>query len=139
VTRYYCPASGDIEDTRWGGFDVCCDRPDLHELIEGADVEAVARALSRHDGSFVFDGNDHGDAPDQYRELALIAIVTLRKSRVDELRAAADALDADSTIRPTQFAWVYYPGSMAVKAKTMHFAAERLRQRADKIKRREIP
>lgn len=27
---YFCPTSGDVEDPRHGGFDVCCDRPDLH-------------------------------------------------------------------------------------------------------------
>lgn len=27
---YFCLTSGDIESPRYGGFDVCCDRPDLH-------------------------------------------------------------------------------------------------------------
>lgn len=27
---YFCPTSGDVESPRDGGFDVCCDRPDLH-------------------------------------------------------------------------------------------------------------
>lgn len=28
---YYCPTSGETESDCHGGFDVCCDRPDLHQ------------------------------------------------------------------------------------------------------------
>lgn len=28
---YYCPTSGETESPCHGGFDVCCDRPDLHQ------------------------------------------------------------------------------------------------------------
>jgi hypothetical protein len=28
--QYFCPTSGQVEDAQHGGFDVCCDRPDLH-------------------------------------------------------------------------------------------------------------
>jgi hypothetical protein len=30
ATTYYCPTSGEMESDCHGGFDVCCDRPDLH-------------------------------------------------------------------------------------------------------------
>ena len=30
---YYCPASGDIECPRHGGFDVCCDRISEHVAV----------------------------------------------------------------------------------------------------------
>lgn len=31
---YYCPTSGDEESASHGGFDTCCDRPDLHRPVE---------------------------------------------------------------------------------------------------------
>ena len=31
--RYFCPASGDVESAAVGGFDTCCDRPDLHRVV----------------------------------------------------------------------------------------------------------
>ncbi len=30
---YFCPASGEVESPGHGGFDVCCDRPDLHQPL----------------------------------------------------------------------------------------------------------
>lgn len=33
AARYFCPTSGTMESTCHGGFDVCCDRPDLHQLV----------------------------------------------------------------------------------------------------------
>jgi hypothetical protein len=30
ATTYFCPASGEMESDCHGGFDQCCDRPDLH-------------------------------------------------------------------------------------------------------------
>ncbi|MEO3973784.1 hypothetical protein [Streptomyces sp. CAU 1734] len=30
ATTYHCPTSGETESTCHGGFDTCCDRPDLH-------------------------------------------------------------------------------------------------------------
>lgn len=30
---YYCPTSGDMESPVHGGFDTCCDRPDLHQPV----------------------------------------------------------------------------------------------------------
>lgn len=50
---YFCPTSGEIECARHGGFDVCCDRPDLHQPLpavgrersaEGLEVETPARS-----------------------------------------------------------------------------------------------
>lgn len=35
---YFCPASGEIESDCHGGFDVCCDRPDLHRPVSEHDV-----------------------------------------------------------------------------------------------------
>lgn len=32
---YYCPTSGRTESDCHGGFDTCCDRPDLHQLACG--------------------------------------------------------------------------------------------------------
>lgn len=34
---WHCPTSGSVECGRHGGFDVCCDRPDLHQPIRRAD------------------------------------------------------------------------------------------------------
>lgn len=31
---YYCPASGETESDCHGGFDICCDRPDLHQPVD---------------------------------------------------------------------------------------------------------
>lgn len=33
ATTYFCPASGETESDCHGGFDQCCDRPDLHRPI----------------------------------------------------------------------------------------------------------
>ncbi|MEV5703127.1 hypothetical protein AB0L55_37305 [Streptomyces anthocyanicus] len=33
---YYCPTSGETESNCHGGFDACCDRPDLHQPAAGA-------------------------------------------------------------------------------------------------------
>lgn len=30
---YFCPTSGHVECPTHGGFDVCCNRPDLHQPI----------------------------------------------------------------------------------------------------------
>lgn len=32
--RWYCPTSGEVECGVHGGFDVCCDRTDLHQPID---------------------------------------------------------------------------------------------------------
>lgn len=32
-TTYFCPTSGDVESSIHGGFDTCCDRPDLHRPV----------------------------------------------------------------------------------------------------------
>ena len=39
---YYCPESGEVEDPRHGGFDVCCGRPDLHAPMVGRDLALFA-------------------------------------------------------------------------------------------------
>lgn len=31
---YFCPASDDIECSRHGGFDICCDRTDEHVPVQ---------------------------------------------------------------------------------------------------------
>lgn len=36
---YYCPASGEVEDPKLGGFDVCCDKPDEHISVAQAIAE----------------------------------------------------------------------------------------------------
>lgn len=51
---YYCPTSNELECSRHGGFDVCCDSPDahvraypnLHELQIESDVLGLYRACS---------------------------------------------------------------------------------------------
>ncbi|MER6531179.1 hypothetical protein [Streptomyces sp. NPDC001508] len=47
ATVYYCPASGDTESDCHGGFDQCCDRPDLHRPVStaGEVVDSVHAAL----------------------------------------------------------------------------------------------
>lgn len=30
---YYCPTAGEVEHPTQGGFDVCCDRPELHKPV----------------------------------------------------------------------------------------------------------
>lgn len=51
------------------------------------------------------------------------------------LEDAADALDNDPVIRPSQFAWLYYPEQMKQKKRDLNFAATRLRDRAARIRR----
>jgi hypothetical protein len=36
ATVYYCPTSGETESDCHGGFDQCCDRPDLHRPVSTA-------------------------------------------------------------------------------------------------------
>jgi hypothetical protein len=43
---YYCPTSGDIEQTYEGGFTICCDAPLCHEPISPAAVAAAKRVPS---------------------------------------------------------------------------------------------
>jgi hypothetical protein len=41
---YFCPTSGQMESHTQGGFDVCCDRPQLHQpvpLLTPADLFAT--------------------------------------------------------------------------------------------------
>lgn len=54
---YYCPAAGELECPRHGGFTTCCERPDAHipqdreawhraqEDLERAWLDAFIRAL----------------------------------------------------------------------------------------------
>lgn len=32
---YFCPTSGEVESPCHGGFDVCCDKPELHRAVIG--------------------------------------------------------------------------------------------------------
>lgn len=32
---YWCPTVGEFESSCHGGFDVCCDHPELHEVRDG--------------------------------------------------------------------------------------------------------
>lgn len=43
---YYCPTSGEIEQTYEGGFTICCDAPQCHEPISPAAVAAAKRVPS---------------------------------------------------------------------------------------------
>lgn len=44
--RYFCPTSEEVESQSGGGFDQCCDRPDLHvPLPEGEGTERLSRLL----------------------------------------------------------------------------------------------
>lgn len=48
---YYCPTSGRTESDCHGGFDVCCDRPDLHiPSAEAAPTIAALQAAARKKG-----------------------------------------------------------------------------------------
>lgn len=37
ATTYYCPTAGETESDCHGGFDTCCDRPDLHQPVRLCD------------------------------------------------------------------------------------------------------
>lgn len=54
---YFCPASGEVEQRGRSGFDVCCDRPDLHRAPEGQQPKLVTeeefRAVSGQFGAQV--------------------------------------------------------------------------------------
>jgi hypothetical protein len=39
---YYCPTGGEAESDCHGGFDVCCDRPDLHQPLPRPADEATS-------------------------------------------------------------------------------------------------
>lgn len=44
---YVCPTALEVESSCHGGFDQCCDRPDLHvPLPDGPGAEALSQALS---------------------------------------------------------------------------------------------
>lgn len=43
---FYCPTSGEIEQTYEGGFTICCHAPGLHEPISAAAVTAARRLPS---------------------------------------------------------------------------------------------
>lgn len=43
---YYCPTSGEIEQTYEGGFTICCEAPLRHEPISPAAVAAAKRVPS---------------------------------------------------------------------------------------------
>lgn len=45
ATVYYCPASGETESDCHGGFDQCCDRPDLHRPVSTVLRDGLAAAL----------------------------------------------------------------------------------------------
>lgn len=45
ATVYYCPTSGDTESDCHGGFDQCCDRPDLHRPVSTVLRDHLAAAL----------------------------------------------------------------------------------------------
>ncbi|MFE7972980.1 hypothetical protein [Streptomyces shenzhenensis] len=45
ATIYYCPTSGEIESDCHGGFDQCCDRPDLHRPVSTVLRDQLAAAL----------------------------------------------------------------------------------------------
>ncbi|MEU3903280.1 hypothetical protein AB0F20_05625 [Streptomyces goshikiensis] len=51
ASLYYCPASGRTESDCHGGFDVCCDRPDLHRLATTAEILGHADDGKWHDVS----------------------------------------------------------------------------------------
>ncbi|MDJ0342226.1 hypothetical protein QMK19_03370 [Streptomyces sp. H10-C2] len=38
---YFCPTSGDVESPIHGGFDTCCDRPDLHRSLRAELAEVL--------------------------------------------------------------------------------------------------
>lgn len=40
---YYCPTSGEIEQTYDAGFQICCDAPGRHEPITAAAVKAAQK------------------------------------------------------------------------------------------------
>lgn len=43
---YYCPTSNEVEDDEHGGFDVCCDRPDLHDPLTPDELLSLKLATS---------------------------------------------------------------------------------------------
>jgi len=49
------------------------------------------------------------------------------------LNDAATALETDPAIRPSQFAWLYYPDQMKQKKRDLEYAAQKLRYRAEDI------
>lgn len=44
---YYCPTCGETESDCHGGFDVCCDRPDLHQQLVSCSFASLQQP---HDG-----------------------------------------------------------------------------------------
>ncbi len=36
MALYFCPTSGEVESPCHSGFDVCCERPDLHRPVTGS-------------------------------------------------------------------------------------------------------
>ncbi|MFE9777761.1 hypothetical protein ACFYPA_06340 [Streptomyces sp. NPDC005775] len=46
ATTYYCPTAEQVESDCHGGFDTCCDRPDLHRPINGPDLFGEVERLA---------------------------------------------------------------------------------------------
>ena len=47
-TLYFCPRSGEVESATHGGFDQCCDQPELHvPLPDGPGTEALSQLLDQ--------------------------------------------------------------------------------------------
>lgn len=59
---YYCPTSGETESNCHGGFDACCDRPDLHKPAAGAPQRSRA---ARYLDAFLHRGPGYDLTPDQ--------------------------------------------------------------------------
>ncbi len=74
---YYCPTSGQDEHAQRGGFDVCCDRPDLHRPAVADDQRREARRLvERYE-------DDGWDLDDQSRAAELLSLLGQDGSETD--------------------------------------------------------
>lgn len=43
---YFCPVAGEMEQRPGGGFDVCCNKPFLHEPVLPAAYAAIRRDMA---------------------------------------------------------------------------------------------
>ncbi|WP_181785360.1 hypothetical protein [Streptomyces phytophilus] len=77
---YVCPAALQVESPTHGGFDTCCDRPDLHVPVPtGPGTDALSRALDALSApSGDSDAADEDDAPQPGGETCCVCGTTER-------------------------------------------------------------
>lgn len=84
---YYCPTAGEIESDCHGGFDVCCDKPELHRPASLREQYAAAIDAKVDGSQGCANGNRLADV-----------VLSVRDQEMEELRARVAELEKDAAI-----------------------------------------